>query len=212
MTSVNRLSKLAIAILVLCLSTNNIFCDDNTIGKTLYQTCTACHGANAEGNIAFKSPNLTGIDKWYFSAQIKKFQTGARGAHTDDTAGKLMAPMAQLLKTDKDIEAVFNYIQTIKKDTEIKPTLGGDANKGKALYSTCLACHGDKGQGNEALKAPSFKKQEDWYIYEQLVKFKKDIRGADAKDAEGKLMGPMAKILPDDAAMKDVAAYILTLK
>jgi cytochrome c oxidase subunit 2 len=212
MATIFRSSKIAFTVAFLSIFLSSAFSEDNAAGKTIYQTCTACHGANAEGNIAFKSPNLTGIDKWYFSAQIKKYQTGARGAHADDTAGKLMAPMAQLLKTDKDIEAVFNYIQTIKKDIEIKPTLGGDATKGKTLYTTCLACHGDKGQGNEALKAPSFKKQEDWYIYEQLVKYKKDIRGADAKDAEGKLMGPMAKTLADDAAIKDVAAYILTLK
>lgn len=187
-------------------------CGQEDAGKTLYVACAACHGNNAEGKVELKAPNLTGIDKWYFTAQIKKFQSGARGAHNDDTAGKTMAPMSQMLKTDKDMEAVFNYIQTIKKDTEQKPTLGGDANKGKALYNTCVACHGDKGQGNEALKAPSFKRQEDWYIYEQLVKFKKDIRGADSKDAEGKLMAPMAKTLVDEAAMKDVAAYIVTLK
>lgn len=196
----------------LFIKSGNLIGEENIAGKTLYQTCLACHGTNAEGNVALKSPNLTGIDKWYFSSQIKKFQIGARGAHADDATGKLMAPMSQLLKSDKDIEDVFNYIQTIKKDAEIKPTLGGNAEKGKVLYNSCLACHGEKGQGNEALKAPSFKKQEDWYIYDQLVKFKKDIRGANDKDAEGKLMAPMAKTLTNDEAMKDVAAYILTLK
>lgn len=206
-------NKIKVAIVFSCfiLSIANIWGQDDA-GKTLYASCAACHGNNAEGKVELKAPNLTGIDKWYFIAQIKKYQTGARGAHAEDTAGKTMAPMSQLLKTEKDMENVYNYIQTIKKDVEQKATLGGDANKGKALYNTCIACHGDKGQGNEALKAPSFKKQEDWYLYEQLVKFKKDIRGADAKDAEGKLMAPMAKVLVDDAAMKDVAAYIVTLK
>jgi cytochrome c oxidase subunit 2 len=198
--------------IVLSMVLSNIANCDEANGKTIYTSCAACHGANGEGNIAFKSPNLTGLEKWYFAAQINKFKTGVRGAHADDTAGKLMAPMAQLLKTEQDIEDVFKYIQTIKKDTEVKPTLGGDATKGKALYNTCLACHGDKGQGMEVLKAPSFKKQEDWYIVEQLTKFKKDVRGSHEKDAEGKLMVPMAKTLADEAAMKDVAAYILTLK
>ena len=204
--------KIAMVALFFSFCISSIFCEDDGVGKGLYQTCMACHGINAEGNIAFKSPNLSGINKWYFSSQIKKFQTGLRGTHAEDTAGKLMAPMSLLLKTDKDIDAVFNYIQTIKKDTEPKPTLGGDAIKGKDLYTTCLACHGDKGQGNEAIKSPSFKKQEDWYIFEQITKFKKDIRGYDAKDVEGKLMSPMAKILTNDTAIKDVAAYILTLK
>jgi len=190
---------------------SSAFCDEAN-GKTIYTSCAACHGANAEGNVSLKSPNLTGLEKWYFASQINKFKNGVRGTHAEDTNGKLMAPMAQVIKNDQDMEDVFKYIQTFKKDIEVKPTLNGDAAKGKILYSSCLACHGDKGQGNEALKTPSFKKQEDWYIVEQLIKFKKDIRGNHEKDVEGKMMAPMAKTLSDEKAMKDVAAYILTLK
>lgn len=188
-----------------------LFCQESK-GKTLYTSCAACHGANAEGNANFKAPSLVGAEKWYFIAQINKFKTGARGSHPDDINGKLMAPMAAMLSNETEIVAVFDYIQTIKKEHELKSTLGGNAEKGKALYATCVACHGDKAQGNEALKAPALNKQEDWYILEQLIKFKKDIRGADAKDTEGKMMAPMAKMLTNEEAMKDVIAYILTLK
>lgn len=88
----------------------------------------------------------------------------------------------------------------------------GDAKKGKAFYTTCVACHGDKGQGNKALNAPRIAGQETWYLVRQLKNFKAGIRGADAKDIYGQQMRPMAMTLPNDQAIEDVAAYIATLK
>lgn len=88
----------------------------------------------------------------------------------------------------------------------------GDAAKGKAYYTTCVACHGDKGQGNKALNSPKIAGQEDWYVVRQLKNFKAGIRGAHPKDTYGAQMRPMAMTLPDDQAIADVAAYIATLK
>ena len=45
----------------------------------------------------------------------------------------------------------------------------------------------------------------------QLKKFKEGIRGAHPKDITGMQMRPMAMILPDEQAMKDVIAYIQTI-
>lgn len=88
----------------------------------------------------------------------------------------------------------------------------GDAKKGKAFYTTCVACHGDKGQGNKALNAPKIAGQETWYMVRQLKNFKAGIRGANPKDIYGQQMRPMAMTLPNDQAIEDVAAYIATLK
>lgn len=88
----------------------------------------------------------------------------------------------------------------------------GDAAKGKAFYTTCVACHGDKGQGNKALNSPKIAGQETWYIVRQLKNFKAGIRGAHPKDIYGQQMRPMAMTLPNDQAIEDVAAYINTLK
>ena len=38
----------------------------------------------------------------------------------------------------------------------------GNAEKGKALYAVCVACHGKDGAGNKALNSPRIAGQESW--------------------------------------------------
>ena len=87
----------------------------------------------------------------------------------------------------------------------------GNPAAGKALFATCAACHGANGEGNVALNAPPIAGQEAWYVARQLRNFKAGIRGG-ANDAFGAQMAPMAQTLPDEQAMKNVAAYIATLR
>lgn len=88
----------------------------------------------------------------------------------------------------------------------------GDAERGKALYTTCAACHGQQAEGMSALNAPALNGLQSWYIVRQLQNFKQGIRGANPKDIYGLQMAPMVQLLPDEQAMEDVAAYIQTLK
>ena len=87
----------------------------------------------------------------------------------------------------------------------------GDPAKGKTLYATCGACHGQNAEGMEALNAPKLAGQEEWYVVRQLQNFKAGIRGTNPKDTYGMQMAPMAQTLPNDQAMEDVAAYIKSL-
>jgi len=87
----------------------------------------------------------------------------------------------------------------------------GDPAAGQALYAVCAACHGAQGEGNASLNAPKLAGQGEWYIKRQLTHFKRGTRGAQEKDAFGKVMAPMAAVLADDAAIDNVAAYIKTL-
>ena len=91
-------------------------------------------------------------------------------------------------------------------------SLGGDPIKGKEHYISCIACHQADGSGNQALKSPALTGLSDIYIVNQLMKYKNGIRGSGSGDQSGKLMQLSAQVLPDKQAMKDVAAYILTLK
>ena len=52
----------------------------------------------------------------------------------------------------------------------------------------------------------------DWYIARQLKNFKKGIRGSHEKDIYGQQMRPMSMSLVDETAIKNVAAYISSLK
>ncbi len=91
------------------------------------------------------------------------------------------------------------------------PAFAVDAEAGKALYATCIACHSATGEGNEALNSPAVAGQSEAYIARQLANFKSGVRGASAGDTFGAQMRPMAAALADDAAIADIAAYIATL-
>ncbi len=85
----------------------------------------------------------------------------------------------------------------------------GDAGAGAAAYAMCGACHGAKGEGNKAMKAPKLAGQKDWYILSSLKRFKDGSRGKG--DPIAAAMIPMASML-NDKQMEDVAAYIASLK
>ncbi len=87
----------------------------------------------------------------------------------------------------------------------------GDAEKGKALFTVCAACHGADGEGNAVLNAPANGGQDEWYVVRQLNNFRAGVRGAHAGDIYGAQMRPMALTLADEQAVNDVAAYVATL-
>lgn len=70
--------------------------------------------------------------------------------------------------------------------------------KGKTLYQACRACHGETGQGMEALHAPALSHQEDWYLKRQLQNFKNGLRAYHENDMYGKQMAPFIKNLSED--------------
>ncbi len=183
---------------------------DPTAGAPLYAVCSACHGAQAEANVALNSPKLSGQEGWYLKRQLKYFKQGVRGAHEDDVFGQQMAPMAATLVDDAAIDNVVAYIKTLP-DNAAPATVDGDATKGRKLYVTCGACHGHDGQGIWALNAPRLAGISDWYLVTQLKNFRRGIRGAHPDDLYGSQMAMMARILGDDQAINDLVAYINTL-
>ncbi len=58
---------------------------------------------------------------------------------------------------------------------------------------------------------PSLANRSDWYLLDQLKKFKPGVRGTDPRDPIAIMMRPMAMMLADEQALKDVIAYIGTL-
>jgi cytochrome c oxidase subunit 2 len=183
---------------------------DAAAGAVKYAMCAACHLPNGVGNPAMKSPQLVGAQDWYLKSSLQKYKAGLRGSAPGDAFGMQMKAMASTL-TEDDMNNLVAHIKTLDV---VPPThsLEGDAEAGKAKYVTCVACHGAEGAGNPQMKAPSLTHLPDWYVVEQLKKFKAGHRGADAaKDPEGGAMRPMAMMLSDED-MVNVAAYIKTLK
>lgn len=86
----------------------------------------------------------------------------------------------------------------------------GDPVVGEALYAICATCHGAEGEGNLALNSPNLRGQADWYIRRQIHNFKHGVRGVHEDDEYGKQMAPMAAVLSDETAIRNVSAYIKT--
>ncbi len=86
------------------------------------------------------------------------------------------------------------------------------ADPAKALFKEkCAQCHGIDAEGNDLLNAPTLASQSSLYISEQLHKFKKGIRGGDAKvDAVASLMSQQAKTL-QESEIKLLAQYLSKL-
>ena len=183
---------------------------DAEVGAPLYLACGACHGAQGEGIQALNSPKLSGQENWYLVRQIENYKTGLRGTHENDIFGQQMAPMAGTLIDDAAIRNVVAYIDTLPDDPA-PTTVFGNADRGKDLYITCAACHGDNGQGAWGINAPRQAGMSDWYLVTQLKNFQQGIRGGHPDDSFGGQMSTMAQIVPDDQAIYDLVAYINTL-
>jgi cytochrome c oxidase subunit 2 len=86
-----------------------------------------------------------------------------------------------------------------------------DLAAGRASYAVCGACHGAAGEGNAALNAPRLTGLQDWYLERQITNFRDGLRGADASDAFGMQMAPMAATLTDAVTVRNTVAYIASL-
>ena len=185
---------------------------DAAAGQALYAVCSACHGAQGEGNKALNAPKLSGQAEWYLSRQLMNFKQGARGVKDQDINGKVMAPMVANLSATTDITNVSAYIRTLP-DTPVVHTIQGNLSKGKDLYnSTCTACHGLNGVGVESTKAPRLQNMSDWYLVTQLNNFSSGVRGTHPKDLYGQQMSSVASFLTQEQTINDLVAYIGTLK
>ena len=85
-----------------------------------------------------------------------------------------------------------------------------DMAAGQAAYAICASCHGAQGEGNQALNGPKLAGQGAWYTERQLRYFQTGVRGGEG-DTLGAQMTSMSMTLADDAAIRNVAAYIESL-
>jgi len=185
--------------------------DAATRGQEVFETCVPCHNADGSGNPAIGAPNIAGMKEWYVERELEKFRAGVRGMHFSDVEGMRMRPMALSLTSEDDVKAVARYVETLSPVRHAS-SLPGDPKTGEALYATCGACHGDSGAGNKDLGAPQIAGVDDWYLATELRKFRSGVRGTNPKDREGRLMRPMARTLADEDAIRNVVAYVETLK
>lgn len=206
-----RRTTAALVFAVLAAGCSTLPADGTARGEVLYKNCVPCHGADGLGKPEITVPQIAGLPAWYVSAQLTKYQHGMRGAHGKDQEGLRMRPMSRTLKSEGDVKSVAAYVATLPFEKAAATVKDGDATRGQAAFATCTACHGADGAGNETLNAPPIRQLQDWYVVSQLHKFKAGIRAYDPADASGAQMKAIAGGIADEAAMKDLAAYLHTL-
>jgi len=84
-------------------------------GKVLFQTCSACHGADGQGIWSTNAPRLASMSDWYLARQLKNYQQGIRGAHRQDFNGAQMVSMAQTLPDDRAISDLLGYVHSLQR-------------------------------------------------------------------------------------------------
>ena len=172
--------------------------------------CTVCHGVQLMGNAILLAPRLSGMETWYVEQQLRNFKGNVRGRHAQDPFGYEMQPMAEAL-TAEQIDEAAEFANAARSPAPPN-TVEGDAAKGKVYFSTCAACHGVDGKGNEALGSPDLTIANDWYLVTQLKNFQRGARGSHPADSYGMQMRAAAQLLTDDEAIADVVSYINSLQ
>ena len=188
-------------ICLLMLVSNYSYAGDPAKGKTLSQTCAACH--SVDGNsINPIWPKLAGQHTQYLVKQIQDFKDGKR-------VNAQMAPMVASL-SEQDITDLAAYFSSQKvKPGSAKPEL---IEAGQKLYRAgdtqagipaCMACHGPAGAGNPVALYPAIAGQHAAYTAIQLKAFKSEERSNDANKVMRTISASMT-----NAQIEAVSEYI----
>lgn len=89
---------------------------------------------------------------------------------------------------------------------------GGDGSEIAIRYGTCVHCHGAHGEGRPELGTPRLGDLEPAYIAIQLQAMREGTRGGHPDDAAAKPMVAMAKGLPREELVSELAVYAAALK
>ena len=130
----------------------------NAMGQSIFLVqCAPCHGVDAEG-IAGKAQDLT---KRISKEQVEYTIRNGSNHLTEAYPGG-MPPM--MLSEDADIKEVSAYVAN------------GFKGEQPAAYATCVACHGDNGEGMPMV-GPNVKSYDDSLVTAVLKQGKKGLLG-----------------------------------
>ncbi|MBT5297046.1 MAG: cytochrome-c oxidase, cbb3-type subunit III [Rhodospirillaceae bacterium] len=173
-------------------------------GRSAYNVnCSQCHGSGAQGFAGY--PNLND-DEWLWGGRLEDIhQTIMHGVRNEDSEDARVFAMPAFLKDEildaNQVEEVATYVLHLSKQQ-------GDSAasaRGKALFlEHCVACHGDRGQGNAEFGAPSL--NNDIWLYggekAEIV--------ATIANSRGGVMPAWGRIL-DAVTIKKLAIYVHSL-
>ena len=172
---------------------------ENDAADIMQRKCSTCHGPKGL-SISPTFPHLAGQTAQYLEVQLKAFRDRSRA---DPHAQAFMWGMAAQL-TDATIKQMaVAYSKMPPPQGESAPA--DEVAAGKAIFDSgiekqevpaCMACHGEKAEGNEAF--PRLAGQRRSYLEKQLEAFAAELRSNDIMHENSKKL--TARQISDVAA------------
>ncbi|RPI42557.1 MAG: cytochrome-c oxidase, cbb3-type subunit III [Betaproteobacteria bacterium] len=114
------------------------------MGQRLFLNhCAQCHGSDAGGSRGF--PSLRDGD-WLWGGAPELIKTSIAEGRSG-----VMPPQAAAVGGSEDVKDVANHVLSLSGRTHDELR----AQRGKAKFMVCAACHGPEGKGNPQLGAPN---------------------------------------------------------
>jgi len=173
-------------------------------GRAVFaDNCAGCHGSGATGGPGY--PSLQD-DDWIWGGSIEAIhQTITHGirweADNDSRFSEMPRFGADGILTAPQISQVANYVLSLSG----APHNAAEAQEGEQLFvDNCVACHGEKGAGNQELGAPR--------LSDQIWLF-----GGSKEAVMAQINAPHQGVMPawtgrlDEATIKMLAVYVHSL-
>lgn len=174
-----------------------------TAGRIAYaNNCQPCHGPGGEGRPGY--PALAG-DAWIWGGSLEAIQTtvtwGIRNSLEQARQSQMPRFGVDGLLKPAEIDLVTDYVMGLYG----KPVQGRDAGAGATIYAdNCAACHGEKGEGNRELGAPTLSDSVQLY-------------GNTRAAVRAQIVNPRQGVMPawntrlDEATIRAVTLYVHSL-
>jgi len=173
-------------------------------GRAVFaDNCAGCHGSGATGGPGY--PSLQD-DDWIWGGSIEAIhQTIAHGIRWETDNDSRFSEMPRFgldgILTAPQISQVANYVLGLSG----APHNAAEAQEGEQLFvDNCVACHGEKGEGNQELGSPR--------LSDQIWLF-----GGTKEAIMAQISAPHQGVMPawtgrlDEATMKMLAVYVHSL-
>lgn len=174
-----------------------------TAGRiTFANNCQPCHGAGGGGRPGF--PTLAS-DSWIWGGKLAEIQQtityGIRSGHPEARVNQMPRFGVDAILKPAEIDAAADFVLSLRAGTKPGPNVAAGA---KVFADNCVACHGDKGEGNREVGGPNLHSAVHLY--------------GDSKEAVvAQITNPRQGVMPnwnvrlDEATIKSVAFYVHSL-
>jgi cytochrome c oxidase cbb3-type subunit 3 len=123
-------------------------------GRAVFaENCAPCHGAGGQGTPGFP---VLADDSWLWGGKLSDIEhtirVGVRSTHPDTRTSEMPKFGTDQILTPEQVSDVADYVLSLSGAAHDDAA----ATRGAPIFAeNCVACHGDKGQGNQELGGPA---------------------------------------------------------